>query len=66
MKSECCLIATVLVWNAADARCMEELKGHHRDAIRAILPVKDDATGKDTLWTGGEEKDASFCVYELV
>lgn len=56
--------ATVLIWSAEEKRCLEEVKGHHRDAVRAMLAVRDDATGKEALWTGGDEKDASYCVYE--
>lgn len=58
--------ATVLVWKVSDRRCLEEIKGHHKDAIRSVLAVRDDTTGKEALWTAGDDKDAAFCVYDLV
>jgi hypothetical protein len=31
-----------------------------------VLALRDDTTGKETLWTGGDEKDAAFFVYDLL
>jgi hypothetical protein len=57
---------SVLCWLVAERRCVEELRGNHRDAVRSVVAVRDDSSGKEALWTGGDDKDAAFCVYEMV
>jgi hypothetical protein len=42
-------------------KLIQELKGHHKDAIRCMIPL-----GKDFMWTGSTEQDASICVWRMV
>jgi hypothetical protein len=54
--------ATVIAWNSDDFSCATDIKGRHKDGIRAMI-CPDDG---NTLWTGSDDKEAGVQVYTAV